>query len=343
MRAASALRAAAVPACAASLAAARREARCEGSPAPTLREWLDRGPYAVTWSQGFGCEVASLGATLALCDAAGGEANFRASLVAVSGASSGAKIAALVATPTASLEAFGAAATRVRFRDVLLDARDTALSRGGLCGGSALRRLLERHVGASATIGDLALPFGCSAFDAVSLEPINLTAGGVVECCLASGAFPLLFPPVTVGGRLLTDAAFFTDASGARALPGTPRRVLQIAHADFPFNGPWVVERPSTLGGADVASLVVTGAARVLPLPPGAMPRTKAALDGARAAVRDCLDAPMRRGAETGHYLALAVAPRVPETDAIDRANRRTRLGLAVCAAALVALARPRR
>ena len=51
------------------------------------------------YEQGFGCEFQSLGAVLGLADAVGGEDALRQKVHAVSGASSGAKIAALVAAP----------------------------------------------------------------------------------------------------------------------------------------------------------------------------------------------------------------------------------------------------
>jgi hypothetical protein len=71
--------------------------------APRLREWLARDePFSLAVLQGFGCEFQSLGATLGLADACGGEGALRHKLRATSGASSGAKVAALAASADVS-------------------------------------------------------------------------------------------------------------------------------------------------------------------------------------------------------------------------------------------------
>ena len=73
--------------------------------APRLREWHARDrTYLLAVSQGFGCEFLSLGAALGLADECGGEGALRHKLRATSGASSGAKVAALAASADVSLE-----------------------------------------------------------------------------------------------------------------------------------------------------------------------------------------------------------------------------------------------
>ena len=311
---------------------------------PTLRQWLRAKPFGLGVSQGFGCEVASLGATLGLCDGLGGEAALRRQVVAASGASSGAKVSAVVATPSASLEEMAAGLRGLRFRDVLCDFGDTALASGGWVHATKMRRFLEHFVGAGSRVEDLAVPWGTTAFDLRTMAVVRVHAGDVVDACFGSGAFPPLFPPVEFCGALLTDAAFFTDAAGLRAMPGRPGRVLQIANADWPMNGPWVVKGPSDLahlGRPEVVSLVLSGVARVVPLPPGAAARVPAALDGARQGVRDALDAPLAKGKEPGHYVAVAAAPPQPQDAAIARANAAARVAVAA-GAVLVVLARRR-
>lgn len=310
---------------------------------PTLRQWLSEKPFALAWSQGFGCEVASLGATLALADGLGSEAALRKQVLATSGASSGAKVAAVVATPGASLEAMAASLKGLRFRDVLCDFGDTALSRGGWVHATKMRAHLAHFVGEGARLEDLTKPFNTTAFDLKSLRVVAIGArtprdkGDVVDACFGSGAFPPLFPPVAFGDCLLTDLAFFTDAAGLRGMAGRPGRVLQIANADFPMNGPWVVKAPSDLdhlGRPEVVSVVLTGMTRVMPIPPGAGARVPAALDGARSGVRAALDAPLAKGSEPGHYVARVRARATPRDAEIRRANAAAALGLVVLALA---------
>jgi hypothetical protein len=123
-----------------------------------------------THVQGFGCEFQSLGAVLGLADAVGGEDALRQKLHAVSGASSGAKIAAQAATAApgnyylhrkllftgakiAALVAvpvpLGRAASffgQLQCRDIFFVPTDLVnpLTHGGLMRGDALRSTLAQ-------------------------------------------------------------------------------------------------------------------------------------------------------------------------------------------------------
>ena len=290
-------------------------ASCED--APTLREWLEKDSFSAAFSQGFGCEAASIGVALGLADGVGGPHQLRRRLDGVAGASSGAKVAAVLAAPNCPLEAFEALVKRMRFRDALLDFDDLAVWEGGWARLSVFRKHFSALVGGRDVESLDMLPFATSAFDVKRMRSDILSEGPLELVCFASGAFPPLFPPVHIGSSLYTDVAFFTDASGCRGLQTSPEsRVLQVCHADVPFNGPWVVESPSSLGVREVCSVILTGNTRVVPLPPGARVRVAAALDGAREAVVAALDSPLERVAP-GHYVC-RVSPARRVAGAVD-------------------------
>ena len=283
-----------------------------------LREWLEKDSFSAAFSQGFGCEAASIGVALGLADGVGGPHQLRKRLDGVAGASSGAKVAAVLAAPNCPLEAFEALVKRMRFRDACWTSTTwlymRAAGRGCRPSGSTSRRW---SVGETSRSLDM-LPFSTTAFDLKSMRSDILSEGPLELVCFASGAFPPLFPPVHIGSSLYTDVAFFTDASGCRGLQTCPEsRVLQVCHADVPFNGPWVVESPSSLNVREVCSVILTGNTRVVPLPPGARVRVAAALDGARARPSSPpWTVPLERVAP-GHYVC-RVSPAKRVAGAVD-------------------------
>ena len=173
---------------------------------------------------------------------------------------------------------------RMRFRDALLDFDDLAVFEGGWARLSTFRKHFATLVGGRDVQALDMLPFSTTAFDLKSMRADILSEGPLELVCFASGAFPPLFPPVHIGSSLYTDVAFFTDASGCRGLQTSPEsRVLQVCHADVPFNGPWVVESPSSLNVREVCSVVVNGQhARRAAAARRAGPRRRGARRGAR-------------------------------------------------------------
>ena len=227
-------------------------------PPLTLRRWLSDGKFMLSISQGFTCEPQSLGAVLALSDALGGDAALRSRLTAVSGSSSGAKIAAL--TSLRSVELAGAAETLLALQpaEVFLDSTDLVPPwRGGLLGGEGMVRIQARLWGHTARVEDCCVPFGTTAFDVSALSVVHLRRGDLSRVCQASGSVPLIWAPMAVcaadvdvgappaqaasgGPRYLTDIAAWTDPAGVKGLPAAdsatdrpePRRLLQIAVFD---------------------------------------------------------------------------------------------------------------
>ena len=107
-------------------------------PEHACRSWLGNGQdagdrqFSLGLGQGFGCEFQTLGAVLGLAEALGGEEALRQQVHAVSGASSGAKIAALVASPV-PLEHAARALCKIRAREIFFVRSGVSLSAARAC------------------------------------------------------------------------------------------------------------------------------------------------------------------------------------------------------------------
>ena len=133
--------------------------------------------FSAAFSQGFGCEAASIGVALGLADGVGGPRELRRRLDGVAGASSGAKVAAVLAAPNCPLEAFEALVKRMRFRDALLDFDDLALYEGGWARLSTFRKHFSTLVGGRDVQSLDMLPFSTTAFDLKSMRSDVLSEG----------------------------------------------------------------------------------------------------------------------------------------------------------------------
>lgn len=101
------------------------------------------------------------------------------------------------------------------FGDVSLTAVALAIGAdGALANPDRLRALVSRHL--PVAHADLALPFTAVASDLRTGEIVELSAGDLRQNVLASAAIPIVFPPVTIDGRLLVDGAI------AAAVPLVP-------------------------------------------------------------------------------------------------------------------------
>ena len=103
----------------------------------------------------------------------------------------------------------------MRFRDF---ARWT-LSRYGLCNNDRMESLLARIVKVK-TFEELRIPLAVSATDFVTGEPVTFCTGPLIEPVRASCAYPGMFLPVNMNGRLLVDGML------GHAVPTTPLRQM---------------------------------------------------------------------------------------------------------------------
>lgn len=132
----------------------------------------------------------------------------------VSGTSVGALIGAAYCdgmTPRELAEISG----RVRFKDF---ARYT-LSRYGFYSNDRMTDFLEKLLKAR-TFEELRIPLAVSATDLMTGEAVVLRSGGLIEAVRASCAYPGMFLPVRVDGRLLMDGLL------AHSVPARPAREM---------------------------------------------------------------------------------------------------------------------
>src|SRR5579864_758639 len=150
----------------------------------------------------------------------------------VSGTSAGAVIGAGYCSRVcaAEIEQF---AQQARFKDF---ARWT-LSRFGLCSNDRMTRLLQKLVLAK-SFEDLKIPLAVSATDFANGEGVMFRSGPLLDAIRASCAYPGMFLPVNVGGKLYVD--------GLLGYP-VPTRALKEMGADkiiaVYLSGHWVSHR----------------------------------------------------------------------------------------------------
>ncbi len=113
----------------------------------------------------------------------------------------------------ASPQEMGASAARLRFKDF---ARWT-LSWQGFASNDRMVHMLPRLLKAK-TFEELRIPLAVVATDLVTGEPVVLRRGALVDAIRASCAYPGMFLPVSVEGRLLVDGML------AYPLPAEPLR-----------------------------------------------------------------------------------------------------------------------
>ena len=147
----------------------------------------------------------------------------------IAGTSVGAVIGAAYCSGVSGKELAEIAAL-VRFKDI---ARYT-ISRYGLCSNDRLTGLLQRVLRVR-TFEELRIPLAVTATDFVSGDPVIFRKGDLIDPVRASCAYPGVFTPVQVNGRLMVDGLL------AHSVPCKPLRKMGAEKVvAIYFNAHWV-------------------------------------------------------------------------------------------------------
>ena len=148
----------------------------------------------------------------------------RVPLAAITGVSSGAMMAAAYASGT-PLHKLDELARRMKFKDVA----GWTISKMGLMTSNRmdtfLRRLLAVH-----NFEDMRIPLGVVACDLKSGEPVVYSQrGDVVPAVRASCAYPGLFRPIAIDGKLLVDGGMALDVPAPTARQLGAAKVIAVS------------------------------------------------------------------------------------------------------------------
>lgn len=242
------------------------------SAAPTLRDWLARGPFSLALSAGFFGFFAHAGFVSAL-EGCGLVPEL------VTGASAGALVGGVWAsgTPAARLEAELRPLRRADFWD---PAPGFGLLRG---------ELFRARVAAMLGTGDFAsttVRAAVSAWDVRARRTVVLDRGDLARAICASCAFPLLLQPVRVDGRALLDGGI-ADRPGHAGLDAGASRVLFHHLAS---RSPWRRHAPEIPARKGMVAVTLRGLPR---LGPFRLRRGAETFDRAREATLRALAAPV--------------------------------------------------
>jgi NTE family protein len=249
---------------------------------PSLRAWLEQGPFGLALSSGYFGFFAHAGLAVAL--ERHGFAPAR-----LSGSSAGALVGGL----------WAAGLSAERIRDHLLSLRREDFwdpSPGlGLLAGRRFEALLAALLPV-ARFEDCRWKLAVSAFDALALRTRVLDSGPLVAALRASCSLPLLFQPAWDRGRPLWDGGVL-DRPGLAGMPAGQR----VLHHHLASRSPWrrrgspALVPPRREG---LVSLVIHGLPRS---GPGRLHVGRPALLLAQAAAARALELPVRDGVvETG-------------------------------------------
>ena len=134
----------------------------------------------------------------------------------IAGTSVGALVGAVYSSGM-SIKEMEEIASLVRFKDF---ARWT-VSRLGFATTDRMTALLQRLLKVK-TFEELRIPLVVTATDFISGEPVLYTSGNLVDPVRASCAYPGIFLPVNIGGRVMVDGML------AYTVPSTPLRQMGI-------------------------------------------------------------------------------------------------------------------
>ncbi len=98
--------------------------------------------------------------------------------------------------------------------------------RSHLVDSGGLRQLLQWNL--PGTFEEMKVPLHVIASDVLSGEEVHLSSGALVDAVLASAAIPAVFPPVTLGDRVLADGALASNTPLAAALKLGAERLIVL-------------------------------------------------------------------------------------------------------------------
>jgi NTE family protein len=151
----------------------------------------------------------------------------------IAGTSVGAVIGAAYCSGVSAKELAELAAI-VRFKDF---ARYT-ISRFGLCTNDRMTGFLQRILKVK-TFEELRIPLAVTATDFLTGEPIVFTHGDLIDPVRASCAYPGVFLPVNVGGRMMVDGLL------GHGVPAQPLKQMGADRvAAIYFSAHWVQKSP---------------------------------------------------------------------------------------------------
>lgn len=151
----------------------------------------------------------------------------------IAGTSVGAVIGAAYCSGVSAKELEEIAAI-VRFKDF---ARYT-ISRFGLCSNDRMTGFLQRIL-KTRTFEELRIPLAVTATDFVTGEPVVFTSGKLIDPVRASCAYPGVFLPVSVEGKLMVDGLL------GYAVPAHPLKQMGAERvAAIFFSAHWVHKTP---------------------------------------------------------------------------------------------------
>lgn len=151
---------------------------------------------------------------------------------AISGSSVGSVIGGAYASGTTLME-MEEKASSIRFHDF---GRWT-VSRMGLASNARMEQLLRRCF-RKTTFEELGIPLAIVATDITNGEPVVFRSGDLLEPVRASCAYPALFLPVKIGGRMLIDGAFSAPVPVQPLLEMGVTHVIAVNLESHPFPAP---------------------------------------------------------------------------------------------------------
>jgi NTE family protein len=250
--------------------------------APTLREWLREGDFALAMSSGFFGFYAHSGALAALEEAG-------AVPTKCAGSSAGALVTGLRAGGVLP-DAIERELTRLRRADFWDPSPGVGLLRGRL-----FRERLDALLPVRA-VEDCTIAYAASVYDLRGLRTRVVAQGSLAAAIHASCALPGLFHPVWIDGRPYSDGGI-ADRPGVAGVANEPR----VLHHHLASRSPWRSVGSASMKMPERAGLVSVALEGITRLGPFALERGREAFRQAERGMREALDRPVTDGVVRVH------------------------------------------